>query len=56
MELLSGIVTLVTIRPEDSEAVFCIAEPKSPSLWVYLGVNLPDMPRTPFASEVKHSQ
>ena len=51
MELSSTIVTLGTIRPEDSAkghsvpALNCIAKPKSPTVWPCLGVNPLDMPR-----------
>ena len=61
-----AIVTLGTIRPEDSGAVRnatrvsalnCIAKPNSPAVWACLGVNPLDMPRAPYrVSEGKGSQ
>ena len=56
MELLLAIVTLGTIRPDDSGAAF---EQKNECLdaWACLRVNPLDMPGTPYwASEGKHSQ
>ena len=59
------IVPLGTIRPEDSgaernarvSALNCTAKLKSPVVWVCLGVDPLDMPRTPYrASEGKRSQ
>ena len=45
------------IIPEDSGSVFCIAKPKSPTVWAYLGVNPLDMHRTPYrVSEENHSR
>ena len=42
--ILSAIVTLGNIRPEDSRAVFCIAKPKYLTVWACLGVNPLVMP------------
>ena len=57
MESPLAIVTLWTIRPEDSGVVFCQNKPESMDIWACLGVNPLDMPRTPYwASEGKHSQ
>ena len=56
MELPSAIVTLGTIRHEDSRVAF---EQRNESLevWAYLGVNLLDMSKTPYCvSEGEHSQ
>ena len=60
------IVTLGTIRPEDSGAAQNVTEfqhkiaqgkLKSPVVWPYLGIYPLDMPRTPYrASEGKRSQ
>ena len=50
------IVTLGTIRPEDSGAINCTGKLKSPAVWACLGVYPLDMPRTPYrASEGKRS-
>ena len=61
-----SIVTLGTIRPEDSGAVRnatgvsalnCTARPKCPAVWACLRLDPLDMPRTPYrASEGKRSQ
>ena len=52
------IVTLGTIPPEPlSLNIKLHSETKSPAVWACLGVDPPDMPRTPYqASEGKHSQ
>ena len=50
MELPSAIVTLGTIRPQDSGAVFYIAKVMSLTIWACLALNPLDMPRTPLTT------
>ena len=57
MELPSAIITLGTIGPKDSGAVFRRKKPEPLGVWACLAVNPLDMPRTPYwVSEKKHSQ